>query len=149
MQRNLRGLTVDELFRGASLTPVGPVRWEDLIPEAGPGVYAISVVAGATDTCERVDVSTLSPAQRDRWLPRHPIIYIGRAGSLSDRLHQFYTHRYGDHAPHRGGQDVLLLGHLQRWVFWSPTLRFQAAEHDLIHAFVEHSGHLPFANRRF
>jgi ethanolamine utilization protein EutA len=142
------GLSVREVFERADLKPSGPVSWGSPVPEKCPGVYVVSLVEDPAAPCDRLDVLDLSDDELARWLPCHPVIYIGRAsGSISKRVSQFYRHRYSRPAPHRGGQAVKLLSH-NLWVFWAATDKFAEAERRMLNAFVTHSRRLPFANRR-
>jgi hypothetical protein len=114
---------IAELFSAAGLPPCGPVCWCEPVLERGPGIYVIVAKPGR-------------------------VIYIGRASrSVAKRLGQFYRHNYGAHAPHRGGQEsLLLLG--PKEVYWAPTTDFEKAEAQLIAAFVKQEGQLPFGNKR-
>ena len=122
--------------------------WGQLVSEPLSGVYVVSIVSDAAGTCGPIDVGVLDDAEAKRWLPSHPVIYIGRASSLSRRIKQFYRHRYGNSSPHRGGQAVKLISHIPQWVYWAPAPDFVEKESRLIEAFAEYSGQLPYANRR-
>jgi hypothetical protein len=134
-------MTPEELFVAAELSPVGSVGWGTAIPDHGAGVYVISV-----DDAASVCLDELPALERSRWLKDEPIIYIGRARKLSGRLSQLYQHKYGNKAPHRGGQSILLVGAAKR-VHWAPARDYAGTERRLIEAFVARVGHRPFGNR--
>jgi hypothetical protein len=140
-------ITVAELFKAAKLRVCGPVRWGAKVPETKPGVYVIAIVSRPKSHCGSRKVSYLPAPIALRWIPRQPVIYIGRTRrSLSRRVHQFYRQEYGDKSPHRGGQAVRLLK-CGLWVYWSPTDNPFAAEDKMIERFREKVGRLPFGNR--
>ncbi len=142
-------LTVAEIFNVASLSPRGPVRWGTPISEAGAGVYVVALVGEANAQLDcPVYADYLEEPERLRWLPKQPVIYIGQTtrGTLAKRVSQFYSHRYGQKAPHRGGQALKLL-RCDLWVYWSPTSDPRGSELTMISAFKEEVGQKPFANR--
>jgi hypothetical protein len=96
-----------------------------------------------------VRVPVVLPApELERWNNDEPVIYIGRATrSLGERVAQFYRHRYGKGAPHRGGQAVIPLP-CARWVYWARTDDPITAEAAMIASFRKRVGKLPYANRR-
>src|SRR4051812_30603255 len=115
--------TVQDVFAAAQLKPASPVTWGDAVEERQPGVYVIALTSIPTDPAPAIDVRALSVAEAKRWNAGQPVIYIGRARrSLRTRLAQFYRHKYGKKAPHRGGQAVIPL-ECSRWVYWSVTDR--------------------------
>ena len=139
--------TVRQLFARAGLVPAGPARWGEAVGETAPGVYAVSIVADP-DT-HAVPARIAPPGESaDKWLWGQPVIYLGRTTKpLGERIGQFYRHRHGDKAPHRGGQDVLLLT-CDLWVFWAATDDPVWADRTMLDAFQAQAGALPFANRR-
>jgi hypothetical protein len=54
---------------------------------------------------------------------------------LAQRLREFYGHKYGNRAPHRGGQLLLTLPG-ERSVYWAATDHFRIAEHLMLEAFA-------------
>lgn len=142
-------MTVAELFAASGLVPQGPKRWREPLEEPRPGVYVVALVPGAADAAPATfDVTSLPPAELKRWMIGEPVIYVGRAtSSLRGRLEQFYRHTYGESAPHRGGQAVLLLT-CPLWVYWSTTDSPIKAERMMIEEFCKRVGRLPYANRR-
>jgi hypothetical protein len=73
---------------------------------------------------------------------------------LRRRLSEFFRHRYGEKAPHRGGQAIILLSELPKcplWVYWAvaagPSEAVEA-ERRMLEVFRKNVGALPFANRR-
>src|SRR4051812_47910689 len=140
--------TVQDLFAAAQLKPAGPVTWGDAVEERQPGVYVVALTPIPTDPAPVVDIACVPDSERDRWLVQQPVIYIGRATrSLRNRLAQFYRHKYGKRAPHRGGQAVIPL-ECSRWVYWAATDDPVGAAVAMIEAFRERVGRLPYANRR-
>jgi hypothetical protein len=133
-------LSVPELFQTLSLEMRGPVPWNTPIPETSSGVYVIGLVDPTTFA------ENLSEDERTRWNADEEIIYIGKATKLRKRLAQFYSHKYGRSSPHSGGQDILLLT-ASTQVYWASVSDCAAAEHDMIGAFCQQVGALPFGNR--
>jgi hypothetical protein len=136
-------VSVDELFSNTEVARTGSANWYDPIPEAGPGVYVISIADPSL-----VALESLHERDRHNWIPDQPIIYIGRSVHLSRRLGEFYRHEYGKPAPHRGGEAILNVGVIKR-VDWAALAlgEHAKAEHDLIEAFVAKVGRRPFGNR--
>ena len=116
-------ITVAALFEIVELSPSGPIRWGEPVGERGSGVYVV----------------VQEPADE--------IIYIGRATSIGKRIKQFYSHEYGAKAPHRGGQEILLLTK-PRSIYWAPTINFQFVESQMIATFREREGKLPYGNKK-
>ena len=149
-------MTVTELFATARLSPSGPVQWGIRINESAIGVYVVALVGDSNVGC-RVTAEFLTPAERQRWVPNEPVIYIGQTTrqKLAKRISQFYRHKYGDKRPHYGGQAVKLLLYppspcspCDLWVYWSPAPDPRSSERTMLSAFKERVGKLPFANRR-
>jgi hypothetical protein len=114
------------LFERAGLAAAGSVAWKEEVPERGSGVYVI----------------TASEPPSDEQL----VVYIGRSKNLCRRLSQFYKHRYGQSAPHRGGQEILTLsGKLT--VYWCAVADYPGAEKAMMEAFHGVAGVWPFGNR--
>jgi hypothetical protein len=142
-------MTVSEVFSLASLSPFGPVPWGTKISEESPGIYVIALL-NDPDALHKSPVLAdyLDAGERVRWLADEPVVYIGKTErKLKDRLGEYYRHKYGKSAPHRGGQAVKLL-RCDLWVFWSPTTDPVGAEQKMIAEFKKQFGHFPFANRR-
>lgn len=144
-------VTVREVFAAAGLQPCGPVRWQEPVSEARPGVYVVAL----TSSCDEVSTATTADValdaacanERARWIADEPVLYIGRTKrALRRRLSEFYAHRYGARRPHRGGQAVIGVT-LNRWVYWAPTRDWALAEEAMIDHFRREVGSLPFANR--
>lgn len=128
--------------------PQGPVVWKTPVVEPRPGVYVIALTEDASEEAVDVEVLPLPLADGKRWIAGQPVIYIGRATrSLHVRLGQFYRHKYGKKAPHRGGQAVIPLK-CPLWVHWATTDDPIGAEAAMIEAFRQRVGKLPYANRR-
>jgi hypothetical protein len=141
-------MTVQDLFAAACLSPEGPVKWPELVEECRPGVYVIALTLNPSDPAPEIELACIPEAERHLWIVQQPVIYIGRATrSLRNRLAQFYRHKYGKRAPHRGGQAVIPL-ECARWVYWAVTDDPVAAEAAMIKEFRERVGKLPYGNRR-
>jgi hypothetical protein len=134
-------LAVEELFKLAEMVPQGPISWNQRITESLPGVYVISI-----DDPASVQVSDLPEIEREYWAADQPIIYIGRATSLSRRMSQFYRHKYGAKSPHRGGQAILKIDSPKR-VHYAVVDNFADTEDRLLRIFEAHVGQKPFGNR--
>jgi hypothetical protein len=149
-------MTVRELFERHGLLASGPVSWGEPIPCDRPGVYVVTLSPDIAWNNGIPAPAELDSALRERWLPKQPILYIGKAGgpgsksTLHKPIGQFTRHQHGDRSPHRGGEDVkLLLPHRQLWLFWAPVLTEpRAVEGQMLVAFSEEAGRRPFANRR-
>lgn len=126
MIHSVQVITPDRLFRSAKIAAFGKVEWKEEVPEHGPGVYVIT--------------STEPP------VAGQTVVYIGRSKHLSKRLHQFYKHKHGQRAPHRGGQDILTLGG-RLTVYWAATDDYAAAERTMLNEFSSVVGKWPFGNR--
>ena len=141
-------MKIADLFEAAGLAPQGLVGWGTPIDVPRPGVYVVALVEDSAEHARFVNVDSLSATERKRWNAGQPIIYIGRATrSIRGRLAQFYRHKYGEKAPHRGGQAVIPL-ECKRWVYWATTDSPIKAERQMIDAFRAKVGALPYANRR-
>jgi hypothetical protein len=142
-------MTVADLFAAAGLVAQGPKPWREPLENARPGVYVVALVPGAAEAAPAAfDLASLPPDEFKRWMAGQPVIYVGRATrSLRGRLEQFYRHTYGESAPHRGGQAVLLLT-CPLWVYWAATDSPVKAEGMMLDDFCKRVGRLPYANRR-
>jgi hypothetical protein len=141
-------VTVQDLFAVAGLAPDGPVEWGGAIGQSRPGIYTVALTANPDDPAPHIPLTCVPDAERARWLVQQPVLYVGRATrSLRGRLAQFYRHRYGKSAPHRGGQAVIPL-ECDRWVYWATTQSPIKAERQMIEAFRARVGKLPYGNRR-
>jgi hypothetical protein len=102
-----------ELFEGVGVVPCGPVPWNNPVLETRSGIYVVARVPSADELGERVEAEDIlkigHTSKHKFWLSDQPVVYVGKATCLRQRLGQFYRHRYGNRSPHRGGQDVLLL----------------------------------------
>lgn len=86
---------------------------------------------------------------RSNWLPGAPVVYIGKATSLRDRLRQFAQFGAGKAIGHRGGRLIWQLpnpGSLS--VAWriTATQNPEAVEAALLRHFFSRFGQAPFAN---
>ncbi len=88
----------------------------------------------------------------DKWLKSVSVLYIGKAGSLRNRLKQYMDFGLGKPVGHHGGRYIWQLEHstlLQ--LCWKATPDQDPAfvESHLIQTFNQQHGRLPFANLRF
>jgi hypothetical protein len=113
------------LLRHIAAERTGAVDWGDPVPERGPGIYIVTAAKPV--------------------LGQH-VVYIGRANRLRRRVRQFYRHRYGDSAPHRGGQEILRLRN-PLTVHWVAVADYGAAEHRALEAFRTAIGAWPYGNK--
>lgn len=134
-------MKIDELFGAAGIVPTGTIAWGEAPAHSGQGVYVVTI-----DPVADIRFDERIEQFRDRWIEGQPVVYIGRAVELDRRLRQFYRHRYGARSPHRGGQDILLLGCDKR-VTWAAVEDRHDAEDRLIEAFCAANGRRPFGNR--
>ncbi len=139
---------------------VGFVTWNDLLWEdvpARPGVYV--VVKECPDSPE---VLSRNPAgwfkERDptvgqatleaAWVEGCSVVYVGKAARLRTRLRQYRDHGQGRRVGHWGGRYIWQLGgsgHLR--VAWKTTDEDpRLLEQEMLVAFLERYGQLPFAN---
>lgn len=136
------------MFEVVGLSMSGPKKWMTSIPESRIGVYVVAIISDASGNCH-VDAEYLPARERMFWSPEEPIVYIGCTrcrGGISRRLSQFYRHKYGDSAPHSGGEAVKLL-RCGLWVYWASAEDPLAIEDAMLSAFFEKVGTWPFANR--
>lgn len=122
----MSSITPEWLFVQGGTEPCGTVEWNQPLADHGPGVYIVTVAA--------------PPANGQH------VVYIGRTKSLFRRLRQFYRHKYGASAPHRGGQDILKLDG-PRKVHWARTQAYAEAERLMLEVFRKRTGTWPYGNR--
>lgn len=120
----MKVIEVDDLCAEASISLSGKVDWGEAVPHVASGIYLIvAPKAGRNQN----------------------IVYIGRGKQLRKRLGQFYRHKYGNTAPHRGGQEILLLPG-PKTVYWAAVEDYADAEDRLLTAFEKMAGEKPFGN---
>jgi len=113
-------------------------------------VYVIALTRNPQeDTALIPRIEHLPDPDRARWIQNEPVVYVGQTTrqTLSRRISQFYSHKYGRKSPHSGGQAVKLLD-CELWVYWSPCANPKAAERAALDGYRTRRGQLPFANRR-
>jgi hypothetical protein len=147
-----RTLTPRELFEAVGLVPCGPALWREKVSEKRPGVYVVARVSWADKVGAPIKAEDVlgeeHAAHRKLWLPDQVVVYVGKTKRpLRRRVGEFYRQKWGRSAPHRGGQNVLLLA-CPLWVYWATTADPEAAETDMIRYFKERVGVWPFGNRR-
>lgn len=119
-------LCPDSLFRRANLTGHGPFPWETgSIREKSSGIYIITATGMG-------------------------VVYIGRAKQLNKRLNQFIRHKYGNSAPHKGGEAIIRLGesraHLQ--IYYAMCNDYAEKETSILEYFHQTTKRLPFGNKK-
>jgi hypothetical protein len=125
--------SVNAVFEAAGLEAFGPVRWGTPLPEAAPGVYAVSLASASNATGPTLAAAPLDPLALARlldirsglrldgaayqpsvaelverleafWLPDEVVLYLGLAGQpLRQRVRQYYRTPLGARRPHAGG----------------------------------------------
>lgn len=81
------------------------------------------------------------------WVEETPTLYIGRAKSLRERVGELLRFSDGLAVRHWGGRLLWQLEDCQDFLLgWREEADYFGLEADLIDAFVEHFGRLPFAN---
>ena len=86
---------------------------------------------------------------RAKWVPGASVVYIGRAGSLLERVGSLIRFGAGHAAAHRGGRYLWQLADAADLVVaWRPEDEPERAEAALLDAFRAQHGVLPFANLR-
>jgi hypothetical protein len=124
-----RCVTVSSLFGEAGLELQEPVefRGEGTIPKGNVG--GIYVVVRVGDS-----------------VPEQAIVYIGcTTREISTRIAEFRRHVVGERAPHAGGQIIKLLKD-RLWIYWAKSDEPKRSEIDLLCAFRQRTGKLPFGN---
>ena len=82
-------------------------------------------------------------------MPDAAVVYIGKAGSLSERVGSLIAFGNGHAAGHRGGRYLWQLADAEDLlVAWRPEDEPERAEAALLDAFRAQHGVLPFANLR-
>jgi hypothetical protein len=137
-----------------------------MVPEAGPGIYAVALTVdtnsmkAALDDCpvsetsvrdllnirpelrldgQRPSVRELRKRLAGLWLPDETVLYIGLAGtSLRQRVGSFYTTPLGARRPHAGGWPLKTLRLLPSlFVHYAACSNPAAAEQAMLIAFVD------------
>ena len=70
------------------------------------------------------------------WLPDEPVLYIGKATSLSGRISQYYTTALGARSPHAGGWFLKLLSMVDEiYVHYVTSQEPEQTEHAMLEGF--------------
>lgn len=88
----------------------------------------------------------------EKWVSSASVLYIGKAGISQKRLKQYMDYGSGKPVGHHGGRYIWQLGNSNRLrLYWktTPDQNPTVVENQLIQAFHEQHGSLPFANLRF
>ena len=156
-------MTIDFTREGlAAAGFVGFVNWAELswdeVP-SGQGVYVVM-----TDGPDPPEYLSRSPAgwfkRRDptgsrttleaAWVEGCPLVYIGKAARLRTRLRQYRDHGQGKPVGHWGGRYIWQLSNSGDLVVaWRVTDEDpEQLEKEMLAAFLDQYGQLPFANLR-
>jgi len=82
-----------------------------------------------------------------RWVPQTPVLYIGKAGSLRNRLRQFRDFGNGKPVGHWGGRYLWQVEGCERFLIAWRTCSDEAQEESrMIREFAARFGRPPFAN---
>ncbi len=152
MEFTREGLAVEGF---AGFVTWSDLSWDEIPPR--PGVYV--VVRESPDPPEflrrnpagrfkgrdpTADRTTLEAA----WVDGCPVVYIGKAARLRTRLRQYRDHGQGKPVGHWGGRYIWQLGGSgDLRVVWKVTEEDpRLLEHEMLVAFRERYGQLPFAN---
>ena len=141
---------------------VGFVTWTDLawddIPSQ-PGVYVV-----VRENPNPLEILNRNPAGRHKgrdptvsrqtlkaaWIDGCPVLYIGKASRLRTRLQQYRDHGKGKPVGHWGGRYIWQLKDSSDLrIAWKVTPEDpRNIEQEMLAAFLECYGRLPFANLR-
>ena len=131
--------------------------WSEI--PTGPGIYVVTYEGIAEP-----EILSSSPAGRfkgrdptasvtaltDAWVNDSPVLYIGKAMQLRRRLRQYRDHGQGRPVGHWGGRYIWQLsGSSELRVAWKLTSDPpRLLEQEMLDAFLDRYGQLPFANLR-
>ena len=151
--------TSEELAAGGF---VGFLPWKDLSLEEIPAEQGVYVVLNAS--ADPPELLSQSPAGRFKgrdptasrttletaWVEGCPLVYIGKAAGLRTRLRQYRDHGQGKPVGHWGGRYIWQLSDSDELlVAWKVTNDApELVEREMLAAFVDRYGQLPFANLR-
>lgn len=157
-------LSINELFDRSGVAHLGAVAWGSGIPLDSAGVYVVATTPdpdaalglgnaplelSAIDTLLRVrpeatvdgnsaDQGSLADRLAQMWVPGHPIVYIGLAGtSVRRRVNQYYDTAIGARAPHAGGWPVKMLRSSGLWVHFGSCADPDLTERTMVQAFID------------
>lgn len=157
-------LSVNDVFARGSVQRMGAVPWGVEVPMSAAGVYVVATTPDADDSSgliefpldssaitalldvrsearvdgQPADAKLLSARLAQMWVPGHPIVYIGLAGtSVRARVKQFYSTAIGARAPHAGGWPVKMIDSSKLWVHYGASSDPDATELAMIQAFVD------------
>jgi hypothetical protein len=125
----------------------------------GPGVYVVLredpepvrfLTVSAGGHFKGKDPTVPLQVLRERWLDATPVLYVGKATSLQDRLDALLQFGAGRPVGHWGGRYLWqLAGSGGLAVAWRHGFAPEALERELLIAFSSRFGRLPFANLRW
>jgi transcription elongation factor GreA len=141
-------------MRGLGLLVDGPAIWGGAVRSRGPGVFVVELPGGLDAAPidpmvlrrwiermpgmlvdgEPATLETLAARLRAFWLPREPILYVGRsAKSLGARIAAMHATPLGDARPYAGGHWLRTLSALPSLrIWWSETDAFEEYEDALV-----------------
>lgn len=133
--------------RRCSGVPGGPGVYAVLTPGEEPPDFLESSRGGHFKGKDpTVPISTLAA----NWVAGTPVLYIGKADSLIERIDQLLRFGGGQPIGHWGGRYLWqVAGSGSLLVAWATDPQPLAAERALLRAFHRRYGTLPFANLRF
>jgi hypothetical protein len=124
-----------------------------------PGVYVVLREAhgvpkfldvGTGGWFQEADPNVATDLLRDRWVSTTPVLYVGKASSLRARVRQLVQFGQGKAVGHYGGRYLWqVAGSSWFVVAWQIDLAPARRESQLLSAFHEAHGSLPFANLRW
>ncbi len=132
--------------------------WLDLVPRTA-GVYAV-----LRESDEPPEFRSESPGGRFKgrdptapietlgamWVDGVQALYFGKAEDLQRRLRQYARFGKGEPVGHWGGRYIWQLADsadlVVAWKRCDPSVSARSLESELLHAFVDSHGALPFAN---
>jgi addiction module HigA family antidote len=128
----------------------GVARWNEVVKVRQQGVYIVLRPGWKESAPKDMGLATTDVSLRDLWTPRQTILYIGSTRrELRQRLTEYFRHRFGRHAPHKGGEWIKKLPFLHKCeIVWAVVDDPTAAEQTMLRLYKERTGRLPFANRR-
>ncbi|MDQ3938664.1 MAG: transcription elongation factor GreA [Chloroflexota bacterium] len=136
-------MSASDLMRALGLLVDGPARWGYPVPSRAPGVFVFELPAGLDKAPidhgalrrwleyvpdlrldgSRPTTGSLADRLAAFWLPREPIVFIGRSTrALGPRVAAFYATRLGDARPNPNGhwlKTLSVVSQLRLW--WAET----------------------------
>lgn len=138
----------------------GSIRWKDLSWDEVPAMAGVYVVVKESPDSPEVlcrnpagwfkgrDPTVGRATLKAAWVEGCSVIYVGKASRLRTRLRQYRDHGQGKPVGHWGGRYIWQLGGSgDLRVAWKATDEDpRLLEQEMLAAFLERYGQLPFAN---